>query len=96
MERVLKTMSVYFKELNTGSAASDADEIPDVQETVTMIPGSTLLWRITPRPPHSDLVTSPFLSFWLCKDCSAFIISARHVLCAQKYSWMHEHFLILP
>uniref|UniRef100_A0A8C2EMD6 Oxysterol-binding protein n=1 Tax=Cyprinus carpio TaxID=7962 RepID=A0A8C2EMD6_CYPCA len=31
----------------------DADEMPDVQETVTMIPGSTLLWRVAPRPPHS-------------------------------------------
>ncbi|XP_028309421.1 oxysterol-binding protein-related protein 2-like isoform X2 [Gouania willdenowi] len=31
----------------------DADEMPDVQETVTVIPGSALLWRITPRPTHS-------------------------------------------
>uniref|UniRef100_A0AAQ5Y768 Oxysterol-binding protein n=1 Tax=Amphiprion ocellaris TaxID=80972 RepID=A0AAQ5Y768_AMPOC len=30
-----------------------ADEMPEVQETVTVIPGSALLWRITPRPPHS-------------------------------------------
>lgn len=27
--------------------------MPEVQETVTMIPGSTLLWRIAPRPAHS-------------------------------------------
>ncbi|KAK5611515.1 Oxysterol-binding protein- protein 2 [Crenichthys baileyi] len=29
------------------------DECPEVQETVTVIPGSALLWRITPRPTHS-------------------------------------------
>uniref|UniRef100_A0AAR2M3K7 Oxysterol-binding protein n=1 Tax=Pygocentrus nattereri TaxID=42514 RepID=A0AAR2M3K7_PYGNA len=39
-------------EQNTGGAV-DADEMPDVQETVTMIPGSTLQWRIAPRPAHS-------------------------------------------
>lgn len=53
-----KSVCVFFKELNTGNAADDADEMPEVQETVTMIPGSTLLWRITPRPAHSDQVTS--------------------------------------
>ncbi|KAI3357483.1 hypothetical protein L3Q82_015891 [Scortum barcoo] len=31
----------------------EADEMPEVQETVTVIPGSALLWRITPRPAHS-------------------------------------------
>ncbi|XP_036961089.1 oxysterol-binding protein-related protein 2-like isoform X1 [Acanthopagrus latus] len=31
----------------------EADDMPEVQETVTVIPGSALLWRITPRPPHS-------------------------------------------
>ncbi|KAM9343472.1 oxysterol-binding protein-related protein 2-like isoform 2-T2 [Pholidichthys leucotaenia] len=31
----------------------EADELPEVQETVTVIPGSALLWRITPRPLHS-------------------------------------------
>uniref|UniRef100_A0A1A8N1G5 Oxysterol-binding protein n=2 Tax=Nothobranchius TaxID=28779 RepID=A0A1A8N1G5_9TELE len=31
----------------------EADELPDVQETVTVIPGSALLWRVTPRPAHS-------------------------------------------
>lgn len=50
-------MCAGFKELNTGGGADDADEMPDVQETVSMIPGSTLLWRITPRPAHSDKVT---------------------------------------
>uniref|UniRef100_A0A8C6TCR4 Oxysterol-binding protein n=1 Tax=Neogobius melanostomus TaxID=47308 RepID=A0A8C6TCR4_9GOBI len=31
----------------------DADDMPDVQETVSVVPGSNLLWRIDPRPPHS-------------------------------------------
>ncbi|XP_008317750.1 oxysterol-binding protein-related protein 2-like [Cynoglossus semilaevis] len=35
------------------SAGQDADEIPEVQETVTVIPGSVLLWRIKQRPSHS-------------------------------------------
>lgn len=31
----------------------EADDVPEIQETVTVIPGSALLWRITPRPPNS-------------------------------------------
>ncbi|CAL9703296.1 unnamed protein product [Knipowitschia caucasica] len=31
----------------------DSDDVPEFQETVTVIPGSALLWRITPRPPNS-------------------------------------------
>ncbi|XP_006639683.1 oxysterol-binding protein-related protein 2b [Lepisosteus oculatus] len=31
----------------------EADDMPEVQETVAVIPGSTLLWRIWSRPPHS-------------------------------------------
>ncbi|CAB1329471.1 unnamed protein product [Coregonus sp. 'balchen'] len=30
-----------------------ADNMPEVQETVAVIPGSTLLWRISSRPQHS-------------------------------------------
>uniref|UniRef100_A0A8C8K192 Oxysterol-binding protein n=1 Tax=Oncorhynchus tshawytscha TaxID=74940 RepID=A0A8C8K192_ONCTS len=30
-----------------------SDDMPEVQETVAMIPGSTLLWRISSRPQHS-------------------------------------------
>ncbi|XP_034731460.1 oxysterol-binding protein-related protein 2-like [Etheostoma cragini] len=43
------------KKLRQGHSceAEDADEMPEVQETVTVIPGSALLWRITPRPAHS-------------------------------------------
>nr|XP_023689919.1 oxysterol-binding protein-related protein 2-like [Paramormyrops kingsleyae]XP_023689921.1 oxysterol-binding protein-related protein 2-like [Paramormyrops kingsleyae] len=36
-----------------GAENEDADEMPDVQETVAVIPGSTLLWRISSRPAHS-------------------------------------------
>ncbi|XP_061076064.1 oxysterol-binding protein-related protein 2-like isoform X1 [Conger conger] len=31
----------------------DADDMPEVQETVAVVPGSTLLWRVAPRPAHS-------------------------------------------
>lgn len=31
----------------------EADDMPEIQETVSVIPGSTLLWRIEPRPAHS-------------------------------------------
>ncbi|MED6239485.1 Oxysterol-binding protein- protein 1 [Ataeniobius toweri] len=31
----------------------EADDMPEVQETVSVIPGSTLLWRIESRPAHS-------------------------------------------
>ncbi|XP_013990670.2 oxysterol-binding protein-related protein 2 isoform X2 [Salmo salar] len=36
-----------------GAENDDADDMPEVQETVAMIPGSTLLWRISSRPQHS-------------------------------------------
>uniref|UniRef100_A0AAR2J4H5 Oxysterol-binding protein n=1 Tax=Pygocentrus nattereri TaxID=42514 RepID=A0AAR2J4H5_PYGNA len=31
----------------------DADDMPEVQETVAVIPGSTLLWRVSSRPSNS-------------------------------------------
>lgn len=31
----------------------EADDMPEVQETVSVVPGSTLLWRIESRPAHS-------------------------------------------
>lgn len=73
MEKCLDTVFLCFKELNTGGGSDDADEMPDVQETVTMIPGSTLLWRITPRPAHSDQV--PFVLFF----SSAFAEIVHHL-----------------
>ncbi|KAM4623204.1 oxysterol-binding protein-related protein 2 isoform 1-T3 [Discoglossus pictus] len=36
------------------SENDEADDMPDVQETVHVIPGSKLLWRITSRPPNSS------------------------------------------
>uniref|UniRef100_A0A8C2X1L9 Oxysterol-binding protein n=1 Tax=Cyclopterus lumpus TaxID=8103 RepID=A0A8C2X1L9_CYCLU len=33
--------------------SEESDEMPEVQETVTVIPGSALLWRILPRPADS-------------------------------------------
>ncbi|XP_023257366.1 oxysterol-binding protein-related protein 2-like [Seriola lalandi dorsalis] len=36
-----------------GADNDDADDMPEVQETVCVVPGSTLLWRIDSRPAHS-------------------------------------------
>ena len=40
-----------------GVDGDDADNMPEVLETVAVIPGSTLLWRISSRPQHSAQVT---------------------------------------
>nr|XP_033769945.1 oxysterol-binding protein-related protein 2 isoform X1 [Geotrypetes seraphini]XP_033769946.1 oxysterol-binding protein-related protein 2 isoform X1 [Geotrypetes seraphini]XP_033769948.1 oxysterol-binding protein-related protein 2 isoform X1 [Geotrypetes seraphini]XP_033769949.1 oxysterol-binding protein-related protein 2 isoform X1 [Geotrypetes seraphini]XP_033769950.1 oxysterol-binding protein-related protein 2 isoform X1 [Geotrypetes seraphini] len=40
----------------------EADDMPEVQETVQVIPGSKLLWRITSRPPNSSQMYN-FTSF---------------------------------
>ncbi|KAG8002838.1 Oxysterol-binding protein-related protein 2 [Nibea albiflora] len=42
-----------FQEELDGAENDDADDMPDVQETVSVVPGSTLLWRIDSRPAHS-------------------------------------------
>lgn len=39
-----------------GAENDEADDMPEVQETVSVIPGSTLLWRIDSRPPQSTMV----------------------------------------
>uniref|UniRef100_A0AAY4DSL7 Oxysterol-binding protein n=1 Tax=Denticeps clupeoides TaxID=299321 RepID=A0AAY4DSL7_9TELE len=39
-----------------GAENDEADDMPEVQETVVVVPGSTLLWRISSRPPHSSEV----------------------------------------
>ncbi|KAM3618151.1 uncharacterized protein V6R79_016290 [Siganus canaliculatus] len=36
-----------------GAENDDADDMPETQETVCVVPGSTLLWRIDSRPAHS-------------------------------------------
>uniref|UniRef100_A0A8C5C854 Oxysterol-binding protein n=1 Tax=Gadus morhua TaxID=8049 RepID=A0A8C5C854_GADMO len=48
----------------TCAEGDEADDMPDLQETVTVIPGSALLWKITPRPPHSEKMYN-FTSFAL-------------------------------
>uniref|UniRef100_A0AAY5KNL6 Oxysterol-binding protein n=1 Tax=Esox lucius TaxID=8010 RepID=A0AAY5KNL6_ESOLU len=42
-----------LKKLKTTSADPSRYDMPEVQETVAVIPGSTLLWRISSRPQHS-------------------------------------------
>lgn len=50
-------MNLYdFQEESEGAENDDADDMPDVQETVSVVPGSTLLWRIDSRPAHSAQV----------------------------------------
>lgn len=38
------------------------DDVPVAQETVQVIPGSKLLWRINSRPPNSAQVCVLYLS----------------------------------
>ncbi|XP_058499339.1 oxysterol-binding protein-related protein 2-like isoform X1 [Solea solea] len=40
----------------SGADNDDADDMPEVQETVSVVPGSTLLWRIDSRPAHSTMM----------------------------------------
>ena len=46
----------YLQEEQEGAENDDADDMPEVQETVCVVPGSTLLWRIDSRPAHSASV----------------------------------------
>lgn len=50
--------------------------MPEVQETVTVIPGSALLWRITSRPAHSAQVGDEVWHF-LLKYCS--VITGKYL-----------------
>ncbi|KAM7412321.1 hypothetical protein PAMA_022005 [Pampus argenteus] len=43
----------HKNEETEGADNDDADDMPEVQETVSVVPGSTLLWRIDSRPAHS-------------------------------------------
>lgn len=45
-----------LQEDTRGAENDEADDLPEVQETVSVIPGSTLLWRIDSRPPQSTMV----------------------------------------
>ncbi|XP_061487074.1 oxysterol-binding protein-related protein 2 isoform X1 [Rhineura floridana] len=40
----------------------EADDMPEIQETVQVVPGSKLLWRISSRPPNSSQMYN-FTSF---------------------------------
>lgn len=51
-----KSENDRFQEENRGAENDEADDMPEVQETVSVIPGSTLLWRINSRPPQSPAV----------------------------------------
>ncbi|XP_063320253.1 oxysterol-binding protein-related protein 2-like [Pelmatolapia mariae] len=48
-----------------GAENDDADDMPEVQETVSVVPGSTLLWRIDSRPAHSSVMYN-FTNFAMC------------------------------
>uniref|UniRef100_A0A669ENB5 Oxysterol-binding protein n=1 Tax=Oreochromis niloticus TaxID=8128 RepID=A0A669ENB5_ORENI len=53
------------KQKNVRSCNDDADDMPEVQETVSVVPGSTLLWRIDSRPAHSSVMYN-FTNFAMC------------------------------
>uniref|UniRef100_A0A8D3ACK1 Oxysterol-binding protein n=1 Tax=Scophthalmus maximus TaxID=52904 RepID=A0A8D3ACK1_SCOMX len=46
----------HKNEEQEGAENDDADDMPEVQETVCVVPGSTLLWRIDSRPAHSTMM----------------------------------------
>ncbi|XP_027865919.1 oxysterol-binding protein-related protein 2-like [Xiphophorus couchianus] len=48
-----KTGSDPKKQERSCEVEEEDDELPEVQDTVMVIPGSALLWRVTPRPSHS-------------------------------------------
>uniref|UniRef100_A0A4W5NNB7 Oxysterol-binding protein n=1 Tax=Hucho hucho TaxID=62062 RepID=A0A4W5NNB7_9TELE len=51
-----KVYEANKKKAGKGDAKKNkpTEVMPGVQETVSVITGSALLWRITPRPPHSE------------------------------------------
>jgi len=50
-------LSLFQSEDVIKSENDEADDMPEVQDTVQFIPGSKLLWRINSRPPNSSQVT---------------------------------------
>lgn len=50
-------LPLFQSEEDTKSENDEADDMPEVQDTVQFIPGSKLLWRINCRPPNSSQVT---------------------------------------
>ncbi|XP_042265622.1 oxysterol-binding protein-related protein 2-like [Thunnus albacares] len=55
----------HKNEEQVGAENDDADDMPEVQETVSVVPGSTLLWRIDSRPAHSATMYN-FTNFAMC------------------------------
>ncbi|XP_020663772.1 oxysterol-binding protein-related protein 2 isoform X1 [Pogona vitticeps] len=47
---------------NDDAENDEADDMPEIQETVQVVPGSKLLWRISARPPNSSQMYN-FTSF---------------------------------
>lgn len=47
---------------NDDAENDEADDMPEIQETVQVVPGSKLLWRISSRPPNSSQMYN-FTSF---------------------------------
>lgn len=45
------------EKVNSDVPGDMADDVPVAQETVQVIPGSKLLWRINSRPPNSAQVS---------------------------------------
>lgn len=53
-----------FQTIGVEDADTEVDAVPEVQDTVQVIPGSRLLWRINTRPPNSAQVSaSAYLPF---------------------------------
>lgn len=50
-------LSLFQSEDVIKSENDEADDMPEIQDTVQFIPGSKLLWRINCRPPNSSQVT---------------------------------------
>uniref|UniRef100_A0A8C9NRA4 Oxysterol-binding protein n=1 Tax=Serinus canaria TaxID=9135 RepID=A0A8C9NRA4_SERCA len=55
-------LSLFQNEEDIKSENDEADDMPEVQDTVQFIPGSKLLWRINSRPPNSSQMYN-FTSF---------------------------------
>ena len=51
--------SVFQDDSSQKADGDVADAVPEVQETVQVIPGSKLLWRVNTRPPNSAQVRTP-------------------------------------
>lgn len=61
-------LSLFQSEDVIKSENDEADDMPEVQDTVQFVPGSKLLWRINCRPPNSSQVT---VSISLCVPISS-------------------------